>query len=1174
MKDLPPRIAELGMDACAVTDHGNMFGAIDFYRRARSEGIKPILGAELWVAERSRHDREKAKAHHLVLLARDTVGYRNLMYLVSMGWREGFYYKPRIDTDLLREHTRGLIGLSGCLGGEIPQHCLHDRMDEAREAARKFAALFEPDTFFVELQENGREEQKTVNDRLKELAATEKLALIATNNCHYKMRDDAAAHDVLMAIQHGRARNDPSRFRRRTDALYLRSAEEMVALFRDCPEAVENTRRVTDMIDLELNLGNPELPSFTPADGSDLQSHLYDRARNGLEERFDELPYSVDRDQYRARLVEELEIVVSMKFPGYFLIVADFINWAKEQNISVGPGRGSGAGSIVAYALRITDLDPIPYNLLFERFLNPERVSMPDFDIDFCQERRHEVIDYVTQKYGASRVGQIATYAQMKAKSVIKDVARCLEIPFAEVNGLTKLLPNTYKDKKGNVRPITIEKALEIEPKLRQLTAENETYREVVDIATKLEGLYRQAGMHAAGIVIGNDDLWNVVPVFRGSDGELVTQYSMVDVEDAGLVKFDFLGLKTLDVIDHAERLVNVRLQAEIERGDVDAIYGHAHVKRQVDGRDALLATMRDGRVEGLDLTLRTSRLSLEDDAVYALLSRGETLGVFQLESSGFQDLLRRLKPDCFEDVVAAVALYRPGPLQTGMVEDFIDCKHGRKRVTYPHPLLEEILKPTYGGFVYQEQVMQAGQKMAGYSLGGADLLRRAMGKKKPEVMAKERSKFIAGCRTAGISEKEATDVFDLMEKFAGYGFNKSHSAAYALITFQTAYLKTYYTVEFMAALLSTEVSNTDNIVKYIAEARSAGIEVLPPTVNQSEKSFTVSDGKIRFGLSAIKGLGTAALEAILAARREGGAFASVYDFCERVPLKQINKKSLETLARSGAFDDFARPRAQLVDALDRAIDAARSVQRAAASGQGSLFGAAQEVKPREVYNDAVFEWPELSRLKHEKDALGFYITGHPLDRYASDLRWLTNGSIAQLENKGHRAEVVVGCVVTTHRERPLRDGTGRMAFITIEDQTGAVEAMVPAKVFQEIEPILKSDVPLLLKLQVSNDRDEEGNLRLRVRCQDARALSAARKERTKSIVVSVDDERVDPRRLEELRLVFDRFKGACTVRLVVKVPQTAEVDIDLPPRFSLEASDEVVDRVEQIFGVGAVQFR
>lgn len=1183
MEDLAPRIGALGMDACAVTDHGNMFGAIDFYRRAQREGIKPILGAELWVAEGSRHAREKARAHHLVLLARDTVGYRHLMYLVSMGWREGFYYKPRIDTDLLRDHTAGLIGLSGCLGGEIPQHCLHDRMDEAREAARKHAAMFAPGTFFLELQENGREEQTRVNARIRELAASEALPLIATNNCHYKMRDDAAAHDVLMAIQHGKARNDPSRFRRRTDALYLRSAEEMTTLFRDCPEAIENTRRVTEMVDLDLRLGKPEFPQFTPPDGNDLESHLYERAQKGLDRRFEELPYAVDRDQYRARLAEELEIIVGMKFPGYFLIVADFINWAKVQNIPVGPGRGSGAGSLVAYSLRITDLDPIPYNLLFERFLNPERVSLPDFDIDFCQERRHQVIEYVTQKYGENRVGQIATYAQMKAKSVIKDVARCLEIPFAEINALTKLLPNTYKDKKGNVRPITIEKAMELEPKLRQLTSENETYREVVDIATKLEGLYRQAGMHAAGIVIGNDDLWNVVPVFRGSDGELVTQYSMNDVEDAGLVKFDFLGLKTLDVIDHAERLVNARIQRELEERNVDAVMGHAHVRRLAADRETLTAAIREGRAlvdgrpalaDGLDLTLRTSRLSLEDENVYTLLARGETLGVFQMESTGFQDLLRRLKPDCFEDVVAAVALYRPGPLQTGMVEDFIDCKHGKKRVTYPHPLLEEILKPTYGGFVYQEQVMQAGQTMAGYSLGGADLLRRAMGKKKPEVMAKERSKFIAGCRAAEIAEKNASEVFDLMEKFAGYGFNKSHSAAYALITFQTAYLKAYYTVEFMAALLSTEVSNTDNIVKYIAEARAAGIEVLPPAVNQSDKSFTVSGGKIRFGLSAIKGLGTAALEAILEARREGGPFASLYDFCERVPLKQINKKTLETLIRSGAFDNFARPRAQLVDALERAIDAARSIQRAAAAGQGSLFGAAQEVKPREVYDDTVFEWPELSRLKHEKDALGFYITGHPLERYAADLRWLTNASIAQLENKGHRSEVVIGCVVTAQRERPLRDGSGRMAFITVEDQTGAVEVMVPAKVFQEIESTLKSDVPLLLRLQVSSDRDEDGNLRLRVRCQDARALSDARKERTRSIVVSVDEERVDPRRLEELRLVFDRFKGACAVRMVVKVPQTAEVDIDLPAHFSLEASDEVVDRVEQIFGVGAVQFR
>lgn len=1185
MKDLVPRIAELGMDACAVTEHGNLFGAIDFYRRAKGAGIKPILGCEAWVAEKGRTDRTKGRNTHLVLIAKDREGYQNLMHLVSMGYQEGFYYKPRIDKEILKERSKGIIALSGCLGGEIAGSALRGDLDRAREATLEYKSIFEPEMFFLELQETGLHDQKMANDHLKQLAKDTSVPLIATNNCHYKMRDDAAAHDVLMAIQYGKQRNDPTRFKRKTDALYIRSPEEMRSLFRDVPEAVDNTRRITELVDLELKLGQPMLPTFIPEDGSDLESHLVDRTYQGLEQRFKELTYKVDRDLYKERLKMELDIIIGMKFPGYFLIVADFINWAKQHDIPVGPGRGSGAGSLVAYALRITDLDPLPYNLLFERFLNPERVSMPDFDVDFCQERRGEVIDYVTEKYGATKVGQIATYAQMKAKSVIKDVARCLEVPFAEVNALTKLLPNTYKDKKGNTRPITLEKAIELEPKLRQLTEESAVYKEVVEIARKLEGLYRQAGMHAAGIVIADSDLWEVVPIFRGNDNELITQFSMTDVEDAGLVKFDFLGLKTLDVIYHAERHANARLQRELDDKDIAALWKHPHVRAAAGDKAQLEKAVASGeayvdrleqRATGVDLTLRCNLLPLEDPAVFKLIGRGETLGVFQLESTGFQELLKRLKADCFEDIVAAVALYRPGPLQTGMVDDFVECKNGRRKVKYPHPLLEDILKPTYGGFVYQEQVMQAAQVMAGYSLGGADLLRRAMGKKKVEVMAKERVKFTDGCMERGIPEDDARGVFDLMEKFAGYGFNKSHSAAYALITYHTAYLKAYYPVEFMAALLSTEVNNTENIVKYIADAKSMGIEVMPPTVNDSERSFSVPGARIRFGLSAIKGLGGAALSSILDVRDKSGPFSSLYDFCERVPLKQLNKKTLETLVRSGAFDCFGRPRAQLFAALDGAIEAAKSTQKAAAAGQASLFGSpelAQAIKPREVYDESIREWPELERLKFEKQAISFYITGHPLDRYQDDMRRFTNATIGALEKKGNRAEVVLGCVVTALRERPLRDGSGRMAFITVEDLTGAVEMAVSAKVFGEFEEILKSEAPLLVRAFVSMGSDDDGNQRLRVRCMDARRVAEARQERTRSIVVTVADQRFDERAMGEFKAILDAHKGSCSVRLIVHLAKTAEVEMKLPPTYMLAPTDEVVDRVEQIFGVGAVRF-
>ena len=1183
MADLVPRIAELGMDACAVTDHGNLFGAIDFYRRARKSGIKPIIGAELYVADQDMRRKEQQTNHHLVVLAKNKTGYANLMYLVSKGYLEGFYRRPRVDKALLAERSEGLIATTACLGGEVPRACKDGDMDSARAAALELKTIFEPDHLFLEIQENQREDQIRANSGLKQLSEDLSIPLVATNDCHYMMREDADAHDVLMAIGYQKLRNDPTRFKRGSDAFYVRAVEEMKGLFKDCPEAVANTRRITEMVDLELNLGKPELPTFVTPDGSDLPSHLHDRAFAGLELRFKELSYEVDKQMYRDRLERELGIITSMRFPGYFLIVADFINWAKTQDIPVGPGRGSGAGSLVAYALRITDLDPLPYNLLFERFLNPERVSMPDFDIDFCQERRGDVISYVTNKYGDTRVGQIATFAQMKAKSVIKDVARCLELPFHEVNELTKLIPHFYKDEKGSTKPITLDKAIELEPRLRDKMNQSDTYREVIDIARKLEGLYRQAGMHAAGIVIGNSELWDIVPCFKGSDNELVTQFNMVDVEDAGLVKFDFLGLKTLDVIYGAERHVNQRIERELKNGDVEALYKHPHIRRMFPKIEelqknltTLVANERELRTDVPDITLRGSLLNLDDPAVYALISKGATLGIFQLESTGFQGLLKRLKPDCFEDVVAAVALYRPGPLQTGMVDDFIDCKHGRRRVTYPHPLLEDTLKPTYGGFVYQEQVMQAAQVMAGYSLGGADLLRRAMGKKKVEVMAKERVKFIAGCKEKGIEETEATSVFDLMEKFAGYGFNKSHSAAYALVTYQTGYFKAHYPVEFMAALLSTEVNSTDNIVKYIAEAKRMGLEVLQPSVNESKVSFTVPSGKIRFGLAAIKGLGDASLHAILEARESGRAFSSLYDFCERVPLKQLSKKTLETLIKSGAFDQFGRSRAQLVAAIDGAIEAARSVQKAKEAGQGNLFGSAglqEAMKPREIYDEQIIEWPESERLQSEKDAIGFYITGHPLDRYRADIRGLVNGTISSFEEAERRADFSVCCLVGALRDRPLRDGGGRMAFALIEDQTGVFEIVVGARIFAEFENLLRSGAPIIAHVGVNVDVDELGAKTIRARLNSAESVEVARRERSRLMTLSVPEDRIDVSRLERLRTVIHRHPGRCRIRMMVNVHDTAEVELNLPRSVLVDATDAVVEAVEQLFGVGAVRF-
>ena len=1189
MKDLCDRISQQGMDSVAITDHGNLFGAVDFYGRARSAGIKPILGSEMYVGPRGRKDRTSARTQHLILLAKNKVGWQNLMYLVSMGYVEGFYYKPRIDKELLREHSEGLIALSGCLGGEIPRAAKDGDLDHARLATREMKDIFGPEHFFLELQENGLADQRAANDCLKQLAKDEGLTVVATNNCHYVHREDAEAHDILQCIRDGKGRDDPTRWRRKTESLWIKSPDDMFEAFADCREAVSNTRRIVDMIDLELKLGQPMLPTFLPEDGSDLETHLRERSRAGLARRFTELPYRVDRDEYHARLEEELGIIISMKFPGYFLIVADFINWAKENRIPVGPGRGSGAGSLVAYALRITDLDPLPYNLLFERFLNPERVSMPDFDVDFCQERRGEVIDYVRGKYGENNVGQIGTFAQMKAKSVIKDVARAMEVEFSKVNAITRLLPDTYKNDKGSVKPITIDKALELDPELRNMAeALKAEGKDIIGIARRLEGLYRQAGMHAAGIVIADGALWETVPVFRGKDQELIAQFSMTDVELAGLVKFDFLGLKTLDVVDGAERHVNRRLNREIAANDFEALWKHAHVRHLSGSEDNLKAALRDGNLVALesslakperdgvlDITLRSSLLPLADPRVYRLISGGNTIGVFQLESQGFQKLLTRLKPDCFEDIVAAVALYRPGPLQTGMVEDFVDCKHGRKQVTYPHPLLEGILKPTYGGFVYQEQVMQAAQIMAGFSLGGADLLRRAMGKKKAEVMALERVKFVDGCERNNISKQDAADVFDLMEKFAGYGFNKSHSAAYALITFQTAYLKAYYPVEFMAALMSTELQNTDNIVKDIAEAKQMGIQVMPPTVNASLVSFTVIEKKIRFGLGAIKGLGDSALDAILEAREKGGAFKSLYDFCERVPLKQLNKKTLETLVRSGAFDEFEIPRKRLFTGLERAIDAAKSTQHDRAVGQESLFGAvglAEAVKPTETYDESVMEWPERERLRYEKDALGFYVTGHPLDRYASDLRRLRNATLATLQDMQPNSKITLGVSIGKIREMPLKDGSGRIAFLIIEDETGALEVRLGQREFAEYEILLKADEPLLADGVIWFDRQTD-TPSVRLKLKGFRSLEEVRAQGAKLVELMLDEGQIDPRRLVQLREIMREFPGDCRVGMRVRVPDMAEVELGLPDEFRLTASEDMVDRVEAVFGRGVVRF-
>src|SRR3989442_1468876 len=859
------------MPALAITDHGNLFGAIEFYQKATAAGIKPIIGCEAYLATKSRFDREGQLAHndyyHLILLAANRTGYQNLLKLASKAYLEGFYYKPRVDKELLVEHHEGLIALSGCLSGEVPYLIGQGQLETALRVAAEYPDIFGADHYFLEVQENGVPEQQIVNQGLREIHKRLGIPLVATNDCHYLRKADAKAHDILLCLQTGKTVTDPNRLRFQTDQLYVKSTEEMLAAFHEWPEAVWNTARVAEICELAFTFGKSHLPHYTVPKGETLESYLDMLAKKGLAERLHERPSGLRASQYQQRLRDELTIITSMGFAGYFLIVWDIINFARSRGIPVGPGRGSSAGSLVAYALRITDLDPLVYGLLFERFLNPERISLPDIDMDFCMDRRQEVINYVVEKYDKDHVCQIITFGTMKAKAAIRDVGRVMEMPYAEVDRIAKLVPDQLN--------ITLDAALEAEPRLKDLVETDQKIREVFETARALEKSPRHASTHAAGVVISQDPLTAHVPLYKGSKetDEIVTQYPMGDVEKVGLVKFDLLGLKTLTMIAHAERLIKARLQGE---------------------------------------PFSVADLPLNDPQVFALLSSGKTMGLFQLESAGMRDLLTGLRPDRFEDIIAIIALYRPGPMD--LIPDFIKRKQGKIPITYEVPVLEEILKETYGVIVYQEQVMAIANKVAGFSLGQADLMRRAMGKKKPEEMGKLRTQFIEGAKKRKITEKKAKKLFELIQKFAGYGFNKSHAAAYALVTYQTAYLKAHSPTEFMAALLTSEMGNTDKVVRYINECRDLGIKVLPPDVNESDKDFTVTQEGIRFGLAAIKNVGEGAIETILDARKAQGPYVSFFDFCHRVDVRKLNKRALECLIKASAFDS--------TDALSEVADA------------------------------------------------------------------------------------------------------------------------------------------------------------------------------------------------------------------------------------------------------------
>lgn len=1159
IKDLVNKVNELGMKQVAVTDHGNMYGALDFYKQAKNAGIKPIMGIEAYITGSADYTEKIRENFHLVLLAENDIGYRNLRKLSSEAFINGKYFFPRIDKKILQKHSEGLIASTACLGGEVSKKCAQNDLDGARKAVREFKHIFGPNNFFLEVQPNGIPIQERVNAQLAQLAKDEGLRLLATNDCHYVSKDQHDAQNILMAIRQQKAWDDPTLHKHETDAFYIRSPEEMYELLKGSyPDAYANACEVGLRCKVDMDLGKTYLPPFPyPSQYQDEEDYLRHLSYQGLKQRLKELSYPVDIDQYKARLETELAVIIRMGFSGYFLIVQDFINWAKNHEIKVGPGRGSGAGSLVAYVLRITDIDPIPYNLLFERFLNPERVSMPDFDIDFMQERRGEVIQYVGQRYGRDRVGQIATYAALNPKSAVKDVARTLGIPFSEINELTKPMPLLIDGKKPDLK-----QALEYAPKLKEKAKADPLYQRVLENARVLEGLYRQAGMHAGGIVIGEKELVEYVPVFAGVNGELVTQFDKDKVEEAGLVKFDFLGLKTLDVIASAEKLVNLRIKQENqlppkERKEKLAIHPHA----SQDSED----------IPPLVVEL----LSPERKEVFELISSGDTLGIFQIESGGFQDMCRKLKPDCFEDIIAAGALYRPGPMQSGMVDDFIERKHGRKAVVYPHPLLEPVLKPTYGTIVYQEQVLQAAQVLAGYTLGAADILRRAMGKKKFEEMEKQRASFIEGASTQGVSKENAQSVFDTIEKFAGYGFNKSHSAAYALITYQTAYLKRFYPVEFMAALLSTSSGSTDDVVKYIREARSQGIKVLPPDINISVKDFTVdyehdpkSKGAIRFGLGAVKGLGEAALESIFEARKEHGEFTSLYNFCQNIATSKVNKKVMEALINSGSFDCFLKPRKQLFLSIDKALSHAQKIQKDKNLGQTSMFdmfSADQGQDHFEEYAESQ-EYSDKERLLLEKEAVGFYLSGHPLDPYEKEANALGAIPTAQLLGARHLEEVKLVGIVSALKERPLKSGKGRWAVVVLEDSFGQAEVLCFSGAYENAENLLKSKEPLIVSGRaLIDDIDDEGQQQKpKMRLSEVSLLSDAQISRCSSLVIDAQSCSINEKNLDNIKEILQQYPGRKTVVIKLDTSFGAKVELSFSEPFLVNPTDELIHQLQQ----------
>src|ERR1700761_1378019 len=1151
VEKLVSRVDSIGQKAVAITDHGNIYGAVHFFDAAKKKGIKPILGCELYVCKKEDHraDPQGDDYNHLLVLAENEEGYRNLVRITSEASLHGFYRKPRISKRYLAEHSAGLIGFSGCLAGEFCENLMAGKYEAARDVAAGYRDIFGKGNFFLEIQDQGLELEKKIHADMFRMEKELGIPLVATNDSHYLCEDDHHAHDVLLCVQTAGSIHDPKRFKFDSDQFYVKSADEMERLFSHAPEVVSRTMQFAERCQLKLNKVNNPFPEFVVPAGHTIDSYFEQVCRAGFEKRLQTaIQHLKDRGllrkteaDYRERLEREIDCIKQMKFPGYFLIVWDFIRYAKEHDIPVGPGRGSAAGSLVAYVMEITDIDPLQNELLFERVLNPERVSMPDIDIDFCMNRRGEVIEYVQQKYGREQVAQIITFNTMAAKAAIKDVGRSLDMLYGEVDRIAKMIPATIG--------VTIDKALQESPQLQEAYDKEPQVKELVDTARKLEGLVRGAGVHAAGVVIAPQPLTELVPVCRSKNDEIVTAYDMKAIEKMGLLKMDFLGLTTLTVIDDALKLIEKKIGKK------------------------------------LDMAL----VPLDDQETYEkVFHRALTSGVFQFESGGMRDVLRRYKPSTVENLTALNALYRPGPIQGGMIDDFIERKWGRKVVSYELPELEALLKETLGVIVYQEQVMQIANVLAGYSLGEADLLRRAMGKKNPEEMAKQRTRFVEGAIKRKHPKDKVVRIFALMEQFAGYGFNKSHSAAYALLAYHTAYLKTHYPIEFMAALLTSEISKPENVVKYIKECREMGISVEPPDVQISDADFTPDGKVIRFGLTAIKNVGRNAIDSILVAREQNGGFPTLWEFCEKVDLRLMNKRGLESLIKAGALDGFGR-RSQLIAVADRAMERAQQAQRDLLAGQHGLFaglaslfeggGSNGHKSPDDLPNTP--DWDENERLQAEKEVLGFFVSGHPLDKYAEKLRNLKVVDTAtalemkapppvRRRNGGGEPEnllAIAGVIVGLKVGKSKRSGE-MYAQASLEDTVGKIDLICFPKDYARLCENLKIEVPVLIKGVLRADDDESAP---KLSVSSIQPLEDIKIKLPQNVRIRVSLETASEAMLGSLRAMITAAPGPG--RLMITLESRGEYCVMLEPEgLSVAADRGFIERAEQLLGLGAVQ--